>query len=585
MYRPKTLAAAGLVTALVCASCGDQSADTPSTDSAPNTKSASLAPRTSSSQTQTRLELGRVAPEGTFAWVETRSFRELDGMMKKLEGYFAPEGDHTKNEDFFPDVLQAVGDYRLIERDKPLVVAFSFGVGNPMPVPTYAVPSKKGEEYAATVRKELADATVEVIGGYVVVSRQKGYALSDEAHPITQDLVPGTLRARVDLASVIEAYRPMIEMGLGEARKSVGPATGMLTPDLPLSQTDVDALVEQGFAAVDVLLDSAESLELGVGADGDDLAVDMVFRAAPDSPLGVLSYGRDTGLGEMLSMLDAQSSLVWMLGMDMDALWEQFEPFVKNVAHVYPEDMKAGFLEHMEGFHELAPLFGNSMVGSVDFGRGSTGMAYYFRSPDPEGLTSGLVKLHRPEAAHALGFYADEPKQKKIAGLDATQVGLELNVHALDEITGAEADPEGLEFAMETLYGRDGLRMTVASKDNDVALVFGGNDDYVRTAVRRLEEGFGDPPADLERAVAEVGDASPSFVVRLDFGRMMGQFGEIMVGMMGAPAGTAGPFPTTASAPMTVYGAIDGPVWKAGMTVDMRGMSETQNLLQSGGGF
>jgi hypothetical protein len=186
-----------------------------------------------------------------------------------------------------------------------------------------------------------------------------------------------------------------------------------------------------------------------------------------------------------------------------------------------------------------------------------------------------------------MGIQIGEPAQVEVDGLKVTQVSFSVDVakltEAMEAAGGAAGDPEQAEMMrsfFERMYPPEGMRLSLASRGEHAVMVLGGDDAFLRGALRRLQVGGSPPPADLARALERVGAAHPSFVMRFDVGVFLSGIGELLATALGP-----GVFPDVSdlSAPVTVYAGVEGLRWHGGSFSDTARMGALVRRLSQAG--
>ena len=213
----------------------------------------------------------------------------------------------------------------------------------------------------------------------------------------------------------------------------------------------------------------------------------------------------------------------------------------------------------------------------------------YFAPDDPEKLLSTYESVLSNAALGAIGASFSGPVRSAVAGVPVTSFVLEFDASTLTQVMGVGTEPDnaaGPDYAaeeeltrmFETMYGDEGVRMSVAQKDGQAVLVVGGDDAYLADSIARLGAGAGKLPEPLQAALEQVGDRSPSMVVHLD----LGHFTAMMLGMT-ANFMPQAELPSVAdldgiSAPLTFYGTLEDHTWRADLVLDLAGLAQLVQL-------
>jgi hypothetical protein len=544
---------------------------------------AGQAPPSEASQAAKADEIAALVPKDAFFVLRIASLDEAQAILRSLWQAFVPEEDAEAIN--LRELLQAVApgaDLTLVAGDRPLAIAFSLDATSQEPVPTAILPIADMDAYKASLPEPGAGAPAPLVrGSYVAHSQVPGYQPAAEAPALALGAPAGTLAASVDLETLIETFRPMIEMGLDQAEQMMDmqavPAAGM-------DPGEMIALYLDGVRAV---LDSAERLDLSFAAPRGETDFGWSLSVAEGSPMAALAGAGPTSIRETAKLADGSAPMVMLFGFDMAKSMALFESFFDAVLDVYPEPARADLRRYMDAQKELYPLFGSSMAISGSFDAKGMRFAYFMKPTNPEAFVEKYGEALGKAGGSAMGIFIGELAQIEVEGLRVTQVSFNMDVAKLTEAMGAAGgaagDPEGAEMMrsfLERMYPPEGMRLSLASRGEHAVMVLGGDDAFLRGALRRLQVGGSPPPADLARALERVGAAHPSFVMRFDVAALLAGMSELFTPMLGP-----GVFPDVSdlSAPVTVYAGVEGLRWHGGSSSDSARMGALVRRLSQAG--
>jgi general secretion pathway protein G len=314
------------------------------------------------------------------------------------------------------------------------------------------------------------------------------------------------------------------------------------------------------------LLDSAETLDLGLRLDGDELELGFALSNAEGSALASFGSKEKTGVRALAGLLDMDSGMSMLMGMDVAAMMKRFQPLFDAMPDVYPEALRPAMKQMFEHMADFYGFMGTAQAASMDFL--GTGMRYRVYSLGGDPLK--LLELYRKLGDLVPGFGLTLVPEREVAGVKVNGVRLKFDIAAMmkqfgDKDVPHKADPQ-FDAMMEKLFGKDGIALQVASKDGTAVLVMGGEDDYLRASLARLSSKSA-PPAFLARALAQVGDLNPCFVVRYDLGRMMDGMKELMSSI--APDAAVGLSMGPLALSPVIWGGVDGRVWRGALATNL----------------
>jgi hypothetical protein len=304
------------------------------------------------------------------------------------------------------------------------------------------------------------------------------------------------------------------------------------------------------------LLDSAETLDIATRLDGDELELGFKLTNAEGSTLATFGSKEKTSVRALASLLDGDSGMSALMGMDMGAMAKRFQPFFDVAPDMYPESVRPMMKQLMSHMSEMYGCMGTAQAVSMDFG--DTGMRYriYSRGGEP----TKLLELYRTLGGAMPGFVFSDVPQREVAGVKVTGMRFKFDIAALSKAVGEkgvrEADQAAVEKVMERMFGKDGMLIQVATKDDTALMLMGGDDDYLRASLGRISA-KPSPPTFLARALQQVGDLNPCMIVHFDLGRMMDGVKSIVADI--APGGDE-EIPSI-DLDTTFWGGVDGRVW------------------------
>ena len=376
--------------------------------------------------------------------------------------------------------LEVPGDTKLLDADRPLLLALSFSPSGP-PVGTAVVPVADAQAYAAT----LEDGKVwKQLGGYVGVSDLTEYEPLAEPSPIAVGLPETASAGRVDLGKIFDMYAPLIEMGLAQIES-------LAQMQSSSSDMDFEGVLDWYIDGIESFIDSADVLDFGVATRGNDLDFTFALRTFQDSPMAELAAEGDAGMAKLAGCVDTGDSIVFLGGMEMSTLWESMEGLMDAGLTMYPESVREQLSQMIDGWKELSPLFGNAIAGSGGFTADGMRFTYYVDSPDPAQFIVKYMELFEKMRDSSGMFVLEGPTTSKIGDIEVQHVSMQITEEGLaalmEESSDTSVDPAQLKEIMDVMYGKDGLHFALASSGSRLVLTLGGDEAYLGGAVRRLQ--------------------------------------------------------------------------------------------------
>jgi hypothetical protein len=168
------------------------------------------------------------------------------------------------------------------------------------------------------------------------------------------------------------------------------------------------------------------------------------------------------------------------------------------------------------------------------------------------------------------------PTEVQVAGAKAKQFRLKVGDEMLASMGSLPGAADSAQKVMQAMYGKDGLRVTVAPKSGFLVLVLGGDDAYANASVTRAAAGQTPPPSALGNGLAKVAGQNPCFVMRLDVGALMGQVAKLV-----ATAGMPTPSVDQPPFPVEFRGGIAERTWSGGIACDVSDLGRfTRSMKQ-----
>lgn len=504
-------------------------------------------------------DAARLVPADSAILVRVESVRALNELVRVFAPVAGPEAARFD--------LQARLDSMAVEEepgaprslpllapDRPLFMAF----GTQGMAPTLVAPVTNGVPFRFHPTFGGGGELCVPLGNYTGVSLAPGYAASTAPNPLVAALRPGLVSVHVDLAGVIAAYRPLIDMGLRQFEASLD----QFPSDGPF---DVQPLMEQYLAFARGLLDTAVSLDFVLAREGGELVVRCDYVESVERP----AFGPVGDVEGLLGYVDPASALQFAFNGKWTETLVLFEDFVDAGLEMYPASVRADLRQLLAAQRALDPLLAPGLVMGFDLGAEGMRGSYVMRSTRPGELLAALEALLRGlDHPHGL-LSVGAAERLVVGGLEARVLPVEIHYEELlQTITDASEDGETSEVgpqlrqSLETLYGRD-LRMALAVRGELVALCFGSGEAGLRASLERLSAPASSAPV-LARLLGRLDRGALAFVYHLDFGQTMQQMLAALRGLMPGPmAFPSGPFA------MDFFGARHERTWSGGMSVSV----------------
>jgi len=505
-------------------------------------------------------DAARLVPPSTNVLVRLESLRAWNELVRG----FAPLGDEELASYDLQQYLDSMGwdpsrqeavPNPALDPARPLYLAFEF---NPV-AGTLVAPVDS--EAAFHFHPEFFGGGEESahLGSYTGISMLPGYAASEAPSPLLAGLRPGLVSAHVDLATLIATFRPVIDMGLRQVEMQLDqmPSTDGL---------DMEGLMELYLGMVRSMLDSAQSLDLALEREGDELALRFDYQESAERLPGL----RTAEVARLLGNVDPDSSLQAVFNSSWVDLLDWMEGFSDVVFDAYPEPLRTDLQHLMVLQKELAPLLEPGMAASVDFTPEGVHAQYALRtSQAAEVVTRFEAQIRSMEHADGL-LRVGASERLAVDGVEALVLPLELRFESLgtmfETMAGGreldEAAKQQVQETLATLYGRN-LRLALASQGEIVLVAIASDDAALRTDLARLRKP--DVPAPkMLRLLQRIEPGAAGFAYHLDLGQTIGQLIDAFHGLF--PGATF--FPRI-EASLDTWGSLRGGHWAGGISLSL----------------
>ena len=419
-------------------------------------------------------EAGRLLPADATVLVRIESTRAWNEFVRA----FAPLGGEETAKHDLQAVLDEMADADVAPEDRPqvdpdgamyLALSFDPAAGAAF---TFVAPVTNGRAFRLHPTFTSGRQQTAQLGNLVGVSTTPGYAVSAAPSPLVGSLRPGLISVHVDLAKIIAAFRPLVDMGLHQAETAMD---DVANEDMAF---DLEPLMEAYLSGARTVIDSAESLDLTLTREGDEVGMRFDYTERGER----VALQQVTDVTPLLGYLDPASSAQ----MAFSGKWPQyvglFEEFVEAVLEVYPEPLRSDMARMLDMQHEIEPLLAPGMVLGFDFGPQGMHASYVMRSDRPAELMAKLEEMIRSLDREDGFVRIGEAEPLALPNIQGRSWPFVIQYESLAQMIKDMADaqdqlPHEAEHqfmeSMRSIYGRD-MRMAIAHKGALVAVCFGG---------------------------------------------------------------------------------------------------------------
>ena len=422
-----------------------------------------------------------------------------------------------------------------VDAARPLFLALSFRPDSPAPGLTWIVAAASGSTLALDNSESAL--TLHTQGDYTAITNQPGAPRPSAASPLVAALPPGLVALHVDLAGLIQRFRPLIDMGLREAELQMANM-----PQQASMPFDMEGLFEWYFDRAHEIVDSAEALELGLAHDGRTLALRGTYRVKAGSPQ-VFAPLETTALAPFAGLIDPDAPLQMASNGRWTDLLAPMSGMMEVALEMYPEPFRSDMERALDLQRALADTYLPGFAMGADFTTEGVRMSYVLRAKDPARVLASFEEMFRFFDREDGLMSVGAAERLLVEGLEGRVFPLEIkpeNMAKLFSTLGgdplvAEEASRAAQQAVETLYGRN-LRCGIAARGELVAMVLGNNDSVLRAELERLVRPAL-PAAEMLALSDELPPGAFGLAYRFDFGRTMARMMTAMQGFPNLPFG------------------------------------------------
>jgi hypothetical protein len=549
-------------------------------------------PALAQSREDVDADFARLIPEESVLLVRLTSTEELLPPVERLRAALQPAKAPWKAVDLLA-ALEIPANVALIDPQAPLGFTLAVSRERPIPTPVYVLGTLDPEAFVASLAPPWRE-RARVSGGYVGVALAGTYEPREGSEALLRGLPEGLLVARIDFRRLIEAYRPLIDLGLLQAESSLDAPQGH-------GALDVRNFMQSFFDLALDFLDSAERLDVVVDVRGPRAKISGALETVEGSALSTWGLAEEVDYAALARRLDPDATIQVASTFDTTGYTRQvlaaygaILEYSSAAGHLADPFHDAGRAA-LEVLGELHCHVGRTTLSSIDFEPPRA--AFFYESPDPVELARSLERLvELPELA-AVGVVAGEGVPLEIGGtkvvrrvatfdLDAFAAALPDAERPSDEQLLAVQDaldrmlPAGLQVALGAVPEEDSEQHAEKDERGWAFCVVGGDEAYLREAVERLPAKDASADSAWAPAVSGLKGANPGGLFRYDVPRALAGVQRITAAF-GLPGVEQAPHLGGMSFRLLGWGGIDGGTWRGGLALDL---DELARFLRSMGG-
>ncbi len=449
-------------------------------------------------------DMSRLLPAQADGVLGIASMEKLDALWRDI----LPEGMDEEEASLLPFFAEALlGFEDMIDPGKPLLITTRIlsAMDTQGILFTLILPIKNEDQDFSQV-EGFEEFLIIREGDYIGVSTDPDWQPTSETPLWAKELRDGVLTASLDLESVVETYRPLIEMGLGAMESQAQNGTGM---------GEINS-VEETMATVKMLralLESVAGLEIVLDEDGNSIRKELLFSTKPGSPL---APGPQPSFDEALNLtrfLPGGENLLVVSALDQSA---QMELWAESYLATVHSEMETLDSETGERYAQWSTEYLNTMeinflpaAMTLRVEKDNSSFQHLLRSNNVQEDWKQLV--HLADGLHDLGNGVDLAKidtqdvdGHEVLGWAVTWQEDEIQNMVDSNVGAAQENPMMASNLMGLLRFAPG-NIYMAHIDNYILVCGGPNADLIQQLVRNVAKGKGQVDPRVKKALKNAG--------------------------------------------------------------------------------
>jgi hypothetical protein len=380
-------------------------------------------------------DMQKLMPADAVILAVTTSVNELDRHWRQIEEMLDEEsGGGT-------DILGGIAEYMpqaaaYLDLDRPL--ALMVGMPDPMsgqePAVTLILPVNDAFDDEAMQALELDDGAVTLReGDYLALSMDPAFQPAASTPALARDLAPGFMSCRVDLDTLLETLRPLVDMGVASlaARSAAQDSSDTAAP--ATDHEEIATLQEM----MNAIMDSARRFDLAMSVEGEELNLHTGFAVHPGSPLDPGPQPSFEDALQLTRLLPPGGDIIQAMALDQTRQFDVFKPYYLLSLEEGLGEMEAtqaeAYRAWLETYLSSLDLFARPLAATVAMSGESMSSNLVMQSPDPAG-----------DLARFSGLFA---------GLSEADIGLEIRKMPTGKVSGIEVHSWSIDYDAEKLAG------------------------------------------------------------------------------------------------------------------------------------
>ncbi|MEN8007557.1 MAG: hypothetical protein ABFS42_11110, partial [Candidatus Krumholzibacteriota bacterium] len=362
----------------------------------------------------------------------------LDRQWQAIEEMFRDEpGERIDLVGELSREMPHLAEFADLDRPLAMVVGVPDLMGGQDPDFLFIVPIIERPGTSIETVMEEEEVTYLIEGEYLAFSTGSLIVPAVEIPDLALGLSPGFISASLNLGTVLEAYRPLVEMGLGAMANApalpdsqaieAGPHPQQMSPEEVAAMQDLAHLV----------MASARRFDLAFASDGEELTLHSGFSVQPGSPLDPGPQPEFEHALQLTRLLPPGGNIIQTMALDQTRQFEVFRDFYlvsaeKQIADLPPEQA-AAYRTWVESYLDSVDLFANPLAASIRMSAASM---------------SANIVMECADAAVSLERFA-----ALFEGLSALDIGVKMKKMPTGKVAGTEVRSWTIDYDLEKMAG------------------------------------------------------------------------------------------------------------------------------------
>ena len=392
-------------------------------------------------------DMQKLLPADPAFIVAITSVHDLERQWQAIEEMFDDDsGESTDLIGLLSENMPQFAEFADMDKPLALVMGLPNLMGGEEPAFTFIVPLAESSWSPDDSAPDTTGVTYLKEGGYLALSMDPLFSPAVETPDLAIGLGPGFISARLDLEMVIDAYRPLAEMGLG----AMGNATALPDSQSIGEETHPQQMGPEEIAAMQDLarsvMDSARRFNLSFSIEGEELTLHTGFSVLPGSPLDPGPQPSFEHALQLTRLLPSGGNIIQTMALDQTRQFEIFRSFYtanleKTTANMPPEQGEA-YRSWVQSYLDSVDLFANPLAASISMFEEGMSTNMVMECADAPASLERFTGLFEGLTAADIGMKMKKMPTGKVAGVDVHSWTVDYDPEKLAAHSPAPMNPQ-----------------------------------------------------------------------------------------------------------------------------------------------